>query len=101
MDVADLIDQLELHGPALADAADRAGLDAAVPTCPDWDVRALLAHVGMVHRWATDHVREGRAAFARRRRADSAPDDDVVEWFRAGHAAWSPHCARHRTICRR
>ena len=37
--------------------AERAGLRAAVPTCPDWDVRALVAHQGMVHRWATAIVR--------------------------------------------
>jgi len=31
----------------------RAGLDTAVPTCPGWTVRDLVAHQGMVHRWAT------------------------------------------------
>jgi len=35
-----------------ADAARAAGLDADVPTCPTWDVRELVAHTGMVHRWA-------------------------------------------------
>jgi uncharacterized protein (TIGR03083 family) len=33
--------------------ADRAGLEAWVPTCPDWTVLDLVAHQGMVHRWAT------------------------------------------------
>ena len=33
--------------------ARAAGLDAPVPTCPEWAVRDLLAHQGMVHRWAT------------------------------------------------
>jgi uncharacterized protein (TIGR03083 family) len=32
--------------------ADRAGLRAPVPTTPDWSVRRLVAHQGMVHRWA-------------------------------------------------
>ena len=32
--------------------ADRAGLEAWVPTCPDWTVLDLVAHQGMVHRWA-------------------------------------------------
>jgi uncharacterized protein (TIGR03083 family) len=32
--------------------ADRAGLEARVPTCPDWTVLDLVAHQGMVHRWA-------------------------------------------------
>ncbi len=86
MDVGDLIDRLELHGLALADTAERAGLATSVPTCPEWDVRALLGHIGMVHRWATVHVREGRSAFADGAEPDfSAPHDDVVDWFRAGH----------------
>lgn len=37
---------------AFADFAARAGTDAEVPTCPTWTVRKLLAHQGMVHRWA-------------------------------------------------
>jgi uncharacterized protein (TIGR03083 family) len=37
---------------ALVGAAARAGLDARVPSCPDWDVAALLGHIGRVHRWA-------------------------------------------------
>lgn len=63
--------------------ADRAGLRAGVPTCPDWTVRQLVAHQGMVHRWAagllsgrsrdTDALeREGRSAV------------DPVEWLRDG-----------------
>ena len=34
-----------------ADAA-AAGLESKVPTAPAWTVRKLLAHQGMVHRWA-------------------------------------------------
>ncbi|HEY8059487.1 MAG TPA: maleylpyruvate isomerase N-terminal domain-containing protein, partial [Acidimicrobiales bacterium] len=37
--------------------ADRAGLRAPVPTTPDWTVRRLVAHQGMVHRWASATVR--------------------------------------------
>ena len=44
-------------GAALDVAARAAGVDAPVPSCPAWDVRALLAHQTMVHRWATAHVR--------------------------------------------
>ena len=36
----------------LARYADQAGPDASVPTCPAWTVRQLVAHQGMVHRWA-------------------------------------------------
>ena len=66
----------EQHLGALRDAvvafaryADRAGPAAAVPTCPEWTVRDLVAHQGMVHRWAAALVRGER------------PDDDAVAAF--------------------
>ena len=48
---------LSRSGARLGDCAREAGLDAAVPTCPAWAVRDLVAHQAMVHRWATAHVR--------------------------------------------
>src|SRR5690349_15361150 len=41
---------------ALATAAEAAGTDAPVPTCPRWTVADLVAHQGLVHRWATSHL---------------------------------------------
>jgi uncharacterized protein (TIGR03083 family) len=41
----------------LRDNANRVGFEAPVPTCPGWTVRDLLAHQGMVHRWATAVIR--------------------------------------------
>lgn len=56
--------QLEQHLGAFAEAveafvasATSAGLEAPVPTTPDWDVRRLVAHQGLVHRWAAGNVR--------------------------------------------
>ena len=43
-------------GRRLVNRAETAGEDAEVPTCPGWNVRTLLAHQAMVHRWATAHV---------------------------------------------
>ena len=64
---------------AFARYADRAGLEARVPTCPDWTVRDLVAHQGMVHRWAAAIVRGER------------PDDEEVESFgAAGRASDDP-----------
>jgi len=85
VEVVDFIAQLDAHGSALADAAERAGLDAAVPTCPEWDVRALLGHVGTVHRWAGGIVRGEPGA--REQDDFPAPEDGVISWFREGHAA--------------
>jgi uncharacterized protein (TIGR03083 family) len=52
----DYVDALTAAGRRLAEAGLAAGLQARVPPCPAWDVRALIAHQAMVHRWATAHV---------------------------------------------
>ena len=51
--------------------SDDGGARDRVPTTPDWDVRRLLAHQGMVHRWATG-TRARRAGRPRRGRARGA-----------------------------
>jgi uncharacterized protein (TIGR03083 family) len=85
MDVGEHLAGLREAVDAFATYSTAAGLDAPVPTTPDWDVRRLVAHQGLVHRWATATVlgleidedaaeREGlRAA-------------DPVGWLRAGAA---------------
>lgn len=52
------------YGDAIGDAwtvmrehAQRVGPAAPVPTCPGWTVRDLIAHQGMVHRWAAATIR--------------------------------------------
>jgi len=52
MEPAEYLDTIRSNATALVDAATASGLDAAVPSCPDWTVADLLAHVGRVHRWA-------------------------------------------------
>jgi uncharacterized protein (TIGR03083 family) len=69
--------------------ADRAGLEAPVPTCPDWAVLDLVAHQGMVHRWAAALLRGGRptdeevAAYD----AQGRTADDPLVWLADGAAA--------------
>jgi uncharacterized protein (TIGR03083 family) len=92
MKVEELIDALECEGRALADAAEKAGPDAMVPTCPEWTVRELIRHVGYVHRWAATYVREARTQVLDDDEEELAigalpADDELVSWFRAGHAA--------------
>ena len=91
-DVAFHIDVLRREGGLLADAAERAGLDARVPACPGWRVRDLLKHLGYVHRWAAGYVAEQRASWvdraSEREILSQGPDDDALAgWFRDGHAA--------------
>ncbi|MGP3927447.1 maleylpyruvate isomerase family mycothiol-dependent enzyme [Streptomyces sp. 8N616] len=85
METEKLIEVLRAEGSLLADAAERAGTDAEVPTCPGWRVRDLLRHTGTVHRWATAFVAQG---LTRPRRPDPEPELDgaaLLEWFRDGH----------------
>ena len=58
MEIAEHIDALRRQGEWLADAAERAGLDAPVPPCAPWQVKDLLRHTGYVHRWAARHITE-------------------------------------------
>ncbi|WP_238329540.1 maleylpyruvate isomerase family mycothiol-dependent enzyme [Ornithinimicrobium humiphilum] len=71
---------------AFADAASAAGPDADVPTCPRWTVRSLVAHQGMVHRWARANLR-GEECHPPSWNAEGQEVDDPVSWLREGAAA--------------
>lgn len=80
---------IEGESQALARAAATAGLDAPVPTCPNWQVRDLLRHLGGVHRWATAHVADARSEpmpkEEQERLMTSYPGDEaLLDWFRRG-----------------
>ncbi|MFT3861226.1 maleylpyruvate isomerase family mycothiol-dependent enzyme [Micropruina sp.] len=61
-----------------------AGLDATVPTCPDWTVRDLLTHQGLVHRWAAGMV-HGEAERAEAEvEAEAAQAPDLLQWLDDG-----------------
>ena len=89
MEIADHLAQLRADGALLAAAAEQAGWDAPVPGT-EWDVRALVTHVGGVHRWAADIVRTG-APDTESEAGDAVGtgpvDDELLDWFVTGHAA--------------
>jgi uncharacterized protein (TIGR03083 family) len=85
METAAFVDVLRREGVALVDAAEKAGLDADVPSCPGWRVRDLVAHQGRVHRWAAAFVAEGRKEIGPIA-GDAPGDDSLTAWFREGHA---------------
>ncbi|MFD7130737.1 maleylpyruvate isomerase family mycothiol-dependent enzyme [Streptomyces sp. NPDC059894] len=85
METAEFISVLDREGSRLAAAAAAAGPDAKVPTCPDWQVRDLLRHTGIVHRWAASHVAERLTA---PHPVEDPPDldgADLLTWFEEGH----------------
>ncbi len=92
MDLNGYLAVLAAEATALASAADEAGLDAAVPTCPGWMVNDLVLHIGEVHRWAT------AAVASRATKLGAVPGDsrgplpdrvDTIHWFRRGAVALS------------
>jgi uncharacterized protein (TIGR03083 family) len=92
MDTYDLIGVLDREGRRLADTAAGVAVDTPVPTCPGWVLRDLLLHTSGVHRWAETTVRERHTEIIPLDNAqDIEPtlpsDDELVDWFRAGHAA--------------
>jgi uncharacterized protein (TIGR03083 family) len=87
VDIDEHVKAVQEHGVALADAAERAGIDASVPTCPGWVVRDLVGHLGQVHRWAAAFVTTGATDPGGVSPADVPTDETLLAWFRDGHAA--------------
>jgi len=58
---ARLTGEITASTQALATLIDGADLNRPVPTCPEWTLRELAAHVGRVHRWAAQLVSTGAA----------------------------------------
>jgi uncharacterized protein (TIGR03083 family) len=92
MDLNGYLAVLDAEATSLAAAAEEAGLEAPVPTCPGWNVADLVLHVGEVHRWAAAVVA------SRATKLGDVPSDsrgplpepaDTVSWFRDGAAKLS------------
>src|SRR3954470_6822438 len=84
MNYDDHIEALRRDGPRMHAAAVSAGVEAVVPSCPEWTVGELLRHVGRLQRWVTDLV-ANRPDDPMRAWAEPLPEDDaVLEWFSAG-----------------
>ena len=64
-----------------------AGLDAPVPTCPDWTVLDLVAHQGMVHRWAASHLRGEPVEPPEPLEREGRESADPLGWFDDGATA--------------
>ena len=79
------VEILDREGRLLAAAAEGAGTEAKVPTCPDWRVRDLLRHTGMVHRWAAAFVAEGHMSYHPDGGLPDLDGAELLAWFREGH----------------
>ncbi|MGR6920772.1 maleylpyruvate isomerase family mycothiol-dependent enzyme [[Actinomadura] parvosata] len=83
-----LVEGLREQTEGFAEAVAGGDPEAVVPTCPEWRLRTLVAHIGLADRWAAELVRTGRPV--------PAPDPAAVNpgvpgvpgewgaWLRAG-----------------
>ncbi|MFD8736488.1 maleylpyruvate isomerase family mycothiol-dependent enzyme [Streptomyces sp. NPDC059618] len=85
MEIREFVEVLDREGRSLASAAEKAGVDADVATCPGWQVRDLVRHTGMVHRWATAFVAEGHTSYHPDGGLPDLDHDALLTWFRDGH----------------
>jgi uncharacterized protein (TIGR03083 family) len=91
VDVNQHIDSLQHDGDLLAETLTTVAPGAPVPTCPEWQVRDLVHHLGGIHRWAATVVGEAQTEPVDRPLVELVggwPDDaNLVDWFRSGHRA--------------
>ncbi|MEU8773810.1 maleylpyruvate isomerase family mycothiol-dependent enzyme [Streptomyces sp. NPDC048606] len=86
MKITEYVETLAREGELLAEAAERAGTEAAVSTCPEWRVGDLLRHTGAVHRWATGFVADARVEPVEFPDPPELVGAELTSWFRDGHA---------------
>jgi uncharacterized protein (TIGR03083 family) len=76
---------LRHEGEALA-AAARRGLDAPVPSCPEWDVAALVEHVGRIYVRCAEIVRTHSDVEIPHDSFPDPPAGALAGWFEEAHA---------------
>jgi len=85
MDYPDYCAAIRREGHALGAAARAAGVDRAVPSCPDWQVADLLGHVGRLHHWVAAIVESaGDDPPDHWSAAEPPPAAVRLEWFESG-----------------
>lgn len=80
----DYLGLLRADAARLTEAAITAGLDAKVPSCPEWTVRDLVVHTGEVYRDKVACMRLRRRPEEGDVEREPAAGEDPVAWFRAG-----------------
>lgn len=89
MEVSTWIDAIDVAGDRMVEVIADGDLDRAVPSCPGWDIRELVRHLGGVHRWATVFVNEARTTSIKQDRESLVggwpADEDLHGWFSDGY----------------
>ena len=83
MQALDFLPHLRRELDAL-DACLDGDRQARVPSCPDWDLEALIGHVGHVHRFALKNLKAGPGAEMSDDREVPPTGDALTPWYRDG-----------------
>jgi uncharacterized protein (TIGR03083 family) len=85
MEHAAYIAAIRRESAAVTAAARQAGVDATIPSCPDWTMADLLAHIGRIQRWVTELVVSRPAPPTGNWRALEPPAVETrIRWFDEG-----------------
>lgn len=86
MDTSEYLDSVRRNTVLFVDAARQAGLDAAVPTCPDWTVADLARHQGRVYWWMSQLVETKAQEYVDRKglEEEAARQEDPLAWLEEG-----------------
>ncbi|MGD9703502.1 MAG: maleylpyruvate isomerase family mycothiol-dependent enzyme [Acidimicrobiia bacterium] len=82
----DHLTHLERESARFADVVELGPTDAAVTSCPGWDLRKLGLHIGRVQRWATIAAATGVEPDREVFRSAPADDQELGTWLRNGTA---------------
>lgn len=96
MNPSSYIQAISSHAARMSPAAALAGLGAPVPTCPDWTVRDLIVHTGVVHRHKAETLRgdyQNEPAPVSEPPDGVLPDEEILAWFDAGVVQLLDACA--------
>jgi uncharacterized protein (TIGR03083 family) len=85
LDLEDYVRAVRDDGNAFA-AAATGSLPAPVPSCPGWDVRELVWHLGEVHRFWNEIAGRGLLDPGDVPLRDRPDDGDLLPWFERGLA---------------
>lgn len=81
MELAEFAEAVDREGHRLLDVA-AIDPDAAVPSCPGWEVTQLVEHIGRVYGYVASVVRQPSPDRPAARFSDFAPDGEIVQWGR-------------------
>src|SRR5918997_5498570 len=87
MEPLEYLDRVRADVALFLDAARSAGVDSAVPTCPEWKVADLARHQGRVFRWMCQLLETKAQEYVSPKEIEAqAQREDPLAWLEEGAA---------------